>query len=269
MPSTSESLGAAKRFVTRLPTGTLIRLALLVFMGELVGWVGYLLTKSSDPALAQELARGALTLFFGALLGGVVKVLVEDFDLQRASRAANAEFINNVLADLKDVYDRVERAKTLIAAHRSAKTYGHEMRALIDSRVKLLNVIRAIDSDPRASEIIAEIRTEVKSMKEYLDQIVTQFQSDYKTKADLQRVHEAKINRALGKPDDAEALKLLKENEPWESIAKLDAVKDWLPQTGPPAAPGMASPMTYQSGFVEKLNSASSKLRKALKTLLS
>jgi hypothetical protein len=266
MSSPSEPPGAAKRFVIRHHRGTLIRLALFVVIGELVGWVAYFLTKSSDPVLAKGLADGALTLFFGALLGGVVKVLVEDFDLQRASRTADAEFINNVLADLKDVYDQVERAKTLIAAHRSAKTYGDVMRELIiNSRVKLLNVLRAIDNDPRGSLIVGEIRTEVQSMKEYLDQIVTQFQSDYKEKADLQRVYEAQIERALDKAEDAVARTVLEKNEPWAGIARLAAMTDWLA----PAAQGAAPPTTYQSDFVEKLDSASKKLRTALKALLS
>ena len=57
-------------------------------------------------------------------MGGVVSLLIQDLDRRRLQQAAHLEFIANVLSDLKDVYDRVDRGRTLIRANRSAKTYG-------------------------------------------------------------------------------------------------------------------------------------------------
>lgn len=43
------------------------------------------------------------------------------------------DFITKVLTDLNDVRDQVEHGRTLISAHKSAKTYGEEMRGLIQA----------------------------------------------------------------------------------------------------------------------------------------
>lgn len=78
----------------------------------------------------------------------MLKLLLGEFSLKRERRQQNALFITNVLNDLKTVFDRADRARTVIAAHRSATTYGEEMRDLIDSRVTLRNVDRALGRNP-------------------------------------------------------------------------------------------------------------------------
>jgi hypothetical protein len=84
-----------------------------------------------DVELRKAVYTGALTLFFGGLLGGMVKVLLDELASVKRTREDAATFVANVLADLKSVYDRVARAKILIPAHQSVKTYGDEMRDLI------------------------------------------------------------------------------------------------------------------------------------------
>jgi hypothetical protein len=51
------------------------------------------------------------------------------------------------LADLKAVYDSVESARVLIEAHKSARSYGEQIRRLGKSRVRLEGVHRAIRAD--------------------------------------------------------------------------------------------------------------------------
>ena len=74
-----------------------------------------------------------------------LKILIDDVVANRKRKEDTAQFLTNVLADLKSVYDRVGRARTLIPAHRSALTYRNEMRDLIEARVQLRNVVRALD----------------------------------------------------------------------------------------------------------------------------
>ena len=107
---------------TRLSATEVQMMALLVIIGLTVGLLGGALTFPHYPEIAKLFWGAAITLMFGALLGGVVKLLFEDFDRRRAQRAAQMDFISRVLGDLKNVYDAVDRAKTLITARRSAKT---------------------------------------------------------------------------------------------------------------------------------------------------
>jgi hypothetical protein len=90
--------------------------------GEGVGIGGALIAyHCGSSELGKIFATAAITLFFGSMLGGVVTLLIADFDRRRVKRASEIDFINNVLNDLKAVYDRVDRGRTLIKARRSAR----------------------------------------------------------------------------------------------------------------------------------------------------
>ena len=54
----------------------------------------------------------------------MVKVLLDEVAVVKRKREDAGTFVVNVLADLKSVYDRVARARILIPAHKSVKTYG-------------------------------------------------------------------------------------------------------------------------------------------------
>src|SRR5258708_4793052 len=142
-------------------------MAALLVAGEAVGIGVSFATKGANDELSKAFAAGSAALLFGALLGGIVNLLIADFDRRRIRRAAEIDYIMNVLADLKAVYDKVDRGRTLISAHRSAKTYGHEMRNFIEARVKLLQVVRALKFDERGSAVTA-IQVDVDRMEGYL-----------------------------------------------------------------------------------------------------
>lgn len=84
-----------------------LMLGLLAF-GVALGSVAAYLSRDS-PELSRIFVAATVTLFFGSLLSGVVSLLIADFDRSRVQRAAQLEFIANVLADLKAVYDRIDR----------------------------------------------------------------------------------------------------------------------------------------------------------------
>ena len=64
----------------------------------------------ADAELRKVIYAGAATLLFGGLLGGVLKVLLDEVVAAKRRREDAAGFVVNVLADLKGVYDRVARA---------------------------------------------------------------------------------------------------------------------------------------------------------------
>ena len=62
----------------------------------------------------------------------------------KAKESEKLNFYRNILSDFKSVYDRVEKARLLIEAHRTAITYGEQMRELIGGVVTLHNIKRAL-----------------------------------------------------------------------------------------------------------------------------
>src|SRR5437870_8584231 len=147
----------------------------------------------------DDLRTAVVTLVFGSLIGGVVKLLLDDVQMRRAQRAERVRWIRAVLDDLKSVYDAVERARRLIVAHRSALTYGNEMRNLIDARVKLKNVRRAVKNTPRAlaDDAAHAVGCSVRRMDDYLDWLGDEFEQRYREISEAQTVYEARRHKAI------------------------------------------------------------------------
>ena len=240
-----------------------IAMAALVLLGVAVGGVVWYSFKDSNKDVANAFGGGALTLFFGTLLGGIVSLLVAELHRVRVHRAASVEYITNILADLKAVYDKVDRGRTLIAAHQSAKTYGDEMRNFIEARVKLLQVVRALKFDQRGSAVQPAVESSVKSMEGYLPLLIEEFTDRYKDISRAQSVYEARmasLRRVIEQgPPGEKSVPEPPANEPWDRIAALEQVQDFLKPAG--ASSG------YRNQFLTPLDSASSALRIALEAL--
>ena len=102
-----------------------------------------------------------------------------------------------LLADLRLVHDRSESARLLIAAHRSAKTYGEQMRGLIACEVVLLKVKRTLDLAP--SERHEKESRCLADMLGYLRALSDEYRAEYKKVADCQRYDEA-LTTARSRP---------------------------------------------------------------------
>jgi uncharacterized membrane protein YraQ (UPF0718 family) len=72
--------------------------------------LGYVAAALASGKLSDTLAIASTTLLFGALLGGLVKLFLEDVQWVREQRAGQVRFVRAVLADLKAVYDRTRRS---------------------------------------------------------------------------------------------------------------------------------------------------------------
>ncbi|HEY8997865.1 MAG TPA: hypothetical protein VIM60_08200 [Edaphobacter sp.] len=252
--------GASRQERTRLTSSEFLLMLLLVIGGSVAGMIAALLTAMAGyKELSNMLWGAAVTLVFGSLLGGVVTLLIADFDRRRAKRAAQMDFIGNVLSDLKSVNDRVDRARTLIRARKSAKTYGEEMLNLIDARVVLKNVERALKTDER-SAVIQPVLLEVESMDGYLRSLLDEYEMEYKAISLQQSAFEVQLKEALAKPEEAYAKVSALENTPWLRIESLAKTKDFLavPSQGTADASGFAR------GFLDPLDRASERLRRAI-----
>jgi hypothetical protein len=207
-----------------------------------------------DTQLRNIVYAGAVILFFGGFLGGMLKVLLDEVVAAKRRREDAAEFVANVLRDLKSVYDRVARARILIPAHKSVNTYGEELRDMIEAQVQLRNVTRALE---RPAEGVDETTREkaierVKQMEEYLITLTLEFRDNYKSLSDRQRGYEerakAKLKRFAETETDEDPPELPK--FVWEHISNLDKLSDFIGERS-----------AYKTRFVGSLDDASALLR--------
>ncbi|WP_214405683.1 hypothetical protein [Pseudonocardia lacus] len=257
-------------FVSRHPLWTATGIVALGAAG------GFSVAVVADGKLSEVMLTASTTLIFVAFIGGVVKLLLDDIQRRRERRNEQSRFVAALLADLKSVYDRVERCRILVAAHRSALTYGNEMRELVDSAVQLRNVVRALDSG--TSDIsdpwLSRIRMCVKSMEEYLRQLLDEFTTHYKRIADRERICEAalaaRIREEAASLDPAMAIP---ENSAWLEIVALPKLKEFR-EVDSRQGPGIIcadrcerAPFDYWWSFVRPLDLASWILRAELRGL--
>ena len=199
-------------------------LKIALSIGSAAGLFGILLSLLPDmpEGLQKVLFTAAVGLIFSGVLTVVIKLLIEDHKQKRDSIADQEQFVNNILNDLKSVYDRVERTRILIPAHKSSLTYGKEMRDLINSRVQLKNVTRALDGESKEfeAERAQQLEAAIKEMGTYLDELITTFQEVYRRTSRAQAVFEAEKQRVIKSNNiDNSELKTLK-NPAWPIIAE-------------------------------------------------
>ena len=184
-----------------------------------------------DTDLKKALQTASLGLVFGSLLGGIVKLLLDDFDRGRQQRAEQAQFCLNVFSDLKSVYDQTERAKILISGNQSAKTYYEQMCELIEARVKLLNVVRAVNiqSIAQTGGEWGALDTHVTQMDHYLESLIRDYQQYYKTISEAQCTYEAKMKAYVEQLAKGQvSTQSQPDNQPWAVICELASMQDFL-----------------------------------------
>lgn len=204
--------------------------------------------------LLVHLGESGATLAVLTVLGGLVRAAFDEHAKTQRKEEARLEFIRNILADFKSVYDRVESCRLLVEAHRSAKTYGEQVRGLVEGVVTLHNIKRALD--PEFPELKDELKTPIDKMTQFLKELLAEFRENYKDIAHLQAADEAWNRYArsnLPKTETPEAYKPV--SRAWAEIEKLEKLavlrKDDRYKE-------------YEKGFLNYLDDASKKLRKRL-----
>ena len=120
-------------------------LALLFAVGVGLWGAVYHMTDGGQngPSLLIDVGTAGLGIAFAAVLGGLVSMLFDEWAARRQAIAGQNAYYAQLLEDFKTVYNTVERARFLITAHKSAKTYGERMRMLPDAVILLHNVKRS------------------------------------------------------------------------------------------------------------------------------
>lgn len=186
----------------------------------------FIFDDTSRVSFMAEIGKGLIYIFTVAVIGSIVKLLVDD--QQRRLREANEartqlyqqeqrlqEFRIDKVRRLVGVTNILRRAPVLIDAHRSAKTYNEQMRAVVDAGLEL-RLIRhetdAIGRDPNpAFPEWLVIRGEIRKMEAYVAWVVNDFRGYNMELSQLQR--KAETDRKL-------------QPKVWERISAIPSVRD-------------------------------------------
>ena len=178
----------------------------------------------------QPLVKAAVTVFVTGFLGSVLKVILDVHRLEKEGRVERLRFLQNTLDEVKAVEARLQRTRVVILANRSVKTYGNEMRDLIEARVKILNIERAYRLTPFyfPEPFKDGVRLLAFKMIVAFNVLINEFQKNYKPLSDLQRIHEKNIDDAS---DMADAKNRATERDSviWNELRKLPELRKFLP----------------------------------------
>jgi hypothetical protein len=163
---------------------------------------------SSDASRTQillEVAKIFLQLMAIGVLGAFAKWSFDEYNRHRDRAATLNEFRKDALRSLIGVTNQVRKVPLLIEAAQSARTYGEQMRGIVDSRHELSFIRHEIQTAGEAFSELTKIRGHIRTMESYLDGLIDEFKAEYR---ELSRVQ-------TSKPEDV-----------WRAIQELPKLKD-------------------------------------------
>jgi hypothetical protein len=127
-----------------------------------------------------DLLKGSLTIATGLVLTVVVAMLVENHRQRAARRSADRDLRRALVAQLRRVHDEVKAAALLIEAHQSARTYGEQMRRLIEVRVRLLDARRTVVAETKSfGKDANHVVTLIETGADYLSALTDEYKKQY------------------------------------------------------------------------------------------
>ena len=207
-------------------------------------------------SFAVELGKTLLQIFTVAVIGTIIKLLLDDH--QRRQREAHEnrqrqlreatdarvraeqkeerlqEFRADKIRRLVGVTNVLRRAPVLIDAHRSAKTYNEQMREIVNAGLELRLIRHETDAigaltNPAFPDW-PKIRDDIRRMEDYVRGVVQDFRDSSKRLSELQRQPEE--NRKL-------------QPEVWRQISAVDSVRDLLQEVD-----GQVGETRYASAYL-------------------
>lgn len=205
--------------------------------------------------LLIELGKVGASLSLITAIGGLVQWILKDRDAAKEKEKETLNFYRHVLSDFKSVYDKVEKARLLIQAHRTAKTYGEQMRELIECIVTLHNIKRALN--PEFPKLQEKLNPCIKAMNIFIKDLLNEYRDNYKRISVLQEIDQKKKEELIDKKikdSNSEIKDIDIPSSAWiqiENLPKLNAIKE-------------EKFSEYKSNFLVHLDKASEILRKKI-----
>jgi hypothetical protein len=209
--------------------GLFALLTLLSILGLVViHQVTFANNAEGRQALVTEIGKGLVQVVAIGVIGALIKLLFDDHE-RRVREGSDAQarlqqrrdqleaFRTDKIRRLVQVTNSLRRAPILIDAHRSARIYNEQMRAVVDAGLELRLLRHETDAlGPETNPAFPKwpaIRHELRSMEDYFSWLQSDFRFHSKRLSELQR----------GAEDDRR-----RQSEIWQEIRKLDSVRDLL-----------------------------------------
>ena len=164
----------------------------ILIVAILVVFLIYLFADSLESvgafrrSILQELVKAFLQLAVIGAVGGFVKYLFDKHAQQRAIQDAHNEVQRELLRKLFATYARIRKARNLIEAEKSAKTYGKQMSIVIDVRQDLLLIREEIETE-KIFEKKPETIDNIQSMETYLIKLIKEYKDKFKSLSDAEK----------------------------------------------------------------------------------
>ncbi len=204
----------------------------VIIFGFAIWTLMLILTWNQDKpnGLLIDMGKTGASLALVTVIGGIVQLILKERDAAKQKEAERLTFYRNVLSDFKNVYDKIEKARLLIQAHRTAKTYGEQMRELIDGVVILHNIKRALN--PEFPDLLDYLEPRINKMSAFIKNLLAEYQENYKRISVLQSIDEEKLallklgiaNKTIPEVRDEEI-----PGSAWkemEKLSKLSAIRE-------------------------------------------
>lgn len=199
-----------------------------------------LIRKDSGLKWYDELGKSLLSLAMTAVVGGIVKLVFDARTKKQTARENIKTLKRDILNRLREVFDNVDTSRLLMAAHRSAKTYGEQLRQnVIASIPKLYDIKRSLVDSEKAlgldPDLLILLRVNIHYMIAYLTALSLEYKEGYIEMSNLQYFQEAakdKLKEQFKQEYSESKLKdLLIPDVPefaWERISEAKYLKDFL-----------------------------------------
>lgn len=202
---------------------SLFAILIIIIIGlALWGLMLVLTWGDCDPnELLVDLGKNGASLSLISAIGGLIQLVLKNRETKKQEERERLDFYRNILSDLKSVYDKVEKARFLIEAHRTAQIYGEHMRELIDGVVILKNIKRALN--PRFKKIGKDLNDSIDEMINFIESLLFEYRDNYKRISDLQDIDDAKVEMVKSENTETESKEI--PSSAWIQIKALKNLK--------------------------------------------
>ncbi len=175
--------------------------------------LGGVLLSQSKADVPGEWGRALVTLFVAILISGLLTFILSDYSQRQQQKAdersrdqqqeadersrdqrqqaADRERTLNWLRVLVGSNGRLQAARAILDAHKSAKTYSNQVRDMVEVREDL----RTLKEDLEAA--MPEVADDLGKMHEYIDALGAEYSTNYSIMSWKQRLHEERVKRYL------------------------------------------------------------------------
>jgi hypothetical protein len=138
--------------------------------------------------LEAEAGKAMINVIAAVLIGNIVLVIIRDFEERRKEWLAKRDLLQSDLTDgLLELYSRVKGARRRLRASVTegqieTQKYDEQLQDISDTQLALEGYKREAEGGVRAGLLPKSLPDELKSMEEYLGNLVTEYEGAHSSK---------------------------------------------------------------------------------------